>query len=66
MVTLRYKNIFNDNGDILLSTSSFRESLTKKGFTEDSISLTKLVYKKDNKTVIIMKDFEYIVIMMVI
>ena len=66
MVTLRYRNLFNDNDDILLSTSSFRESLTKKGFVEDSIGATKMVYKKDNKRVIIMKDFEYIVIMMVI
>ena len=66
MVTLRYKNLFGDNDDILLSTTSFRESLMKKGFTEDSIGITKMVYKKDNKRVIIMKDFEYIVIMMVI
>lgn len=66
MVTLRYKNLFGDNSDTLAITSNFRALLVEKGFVEDYVSSTKIVYKKDNKRVIIMKDFEYVVIVMVV
>ena len=66
MISLRYRTLFETSGDVLSLTSNFRESLTKKGFIEDKADADKFVYKKDNKRVIIMKDFDYVVIMMVI
>ncbi len=66
MITLRYKSLFGNDVDALSATSNFRELLVQKGFTEDQANASKIVYKKDNKRVIIMKDLEYIVIVMVV
>lgn len=65
IVSLRYKNGLKDYISGIQLSSSFREQLVNDGYEEILNSSTKCVYQNKKYQVIIMDEFDYLIVVMV-
>ncbi len=65
IVSLRYKNTIAKYINSMQLAASFREELVKEGYKEISSSASKYVYKNKEYQIIIMDEFDYLIIVMV-
>lgn len=65
IVSLRYKNGLKDYITSIQLSSSFREKLMNDGYEEILNSSTKCIYQNKKYQVIIMDEFDYLIIVMV-
>lgn len=65
IVSLRYKNELNKYFDTLMITNDFRDNLVENGYKEILNSTDKLIYSNNDYKVIIMNEFDYLIIVMV-
>ena len=66
IVSLRYKNNISDYISSMQLAASFKEQLVKDGYKEITNNPTKTIYKNNKYQVIIMDEFDYLIIVMVI
>lgn len=65
IVSLRYKNGISKYISSMQLASSFREQLIEDGYKEELNSSTKCIYKNDQYQIIIMDEFDYLIVVMV-
>lgn len=65
IVSLRYKNGLNDYITSMQLSSSFREQLINDGYEEILNSSTKCIYQNKRYQVIIMDEYDYLIVVMV-
>lgn len=65
IISLRYKNDIVDYVDTMQMASEYKESLKSKGYKENNISDYKVIYKNSKYQIIIMTEFDYLIIVMV-
>lgn len=65
VVSLRYKNDISNYISSMQLSSSFREELIKEGYKEVLTSGDKYVYENNKYQVIIMEEFDYLIVVMV-
>lgn len=65
IVSLRYKNNVPDFVENLKLSALFREKLIEQGYTLDSKNSTKYVFSNDKYQVVIMDEFDYLIVVMV-
>lgn len=65
VISLRYKNKINDYVSSMQLATSFIDKLVEQGYKEVTISETKKVYQNNKCQVIIMEEFDYLIIIMV-
>lgn len=65
MISLRYKNDAAEYIDTMQLISQYRESLKNKGYSEKNISDSKVIYENKENRIIIIKEFDYLIIVMV-
>lgn len=65
MISLRYKNNIAKYIDTMQLAVNYRENLKKKGYNEKNISDSKIIYENEKNQIIIMKEFDYLIIVMV-
>lgn len=65
IVSLRYKNNISDYISSMQLAASFKEQLEKDGYKEITNNTTKTIYKNNKYQVIIMDEFDYLIIVMV-
>ena len=65
IVSLRYKNNISDYISSMQLAASFKEQLVKDGYKEITNNPTKTIYKNNKYQVIIMDEFDYLIIVMV-
>ena len=65
IVSLRYKNNISDYISSMQLAASFKEQLVKDGYKEITNNTTKTIYKNNKYQVIIMDEFDYLIIVMV-
>lgn len=65
VISLRYKNKINDYVSSMQLATSFIDKLVEQGYKEVTISETKKVYQNNKYQVIIMEEFDYLIIIMV-
>ena len=65
VVSLRYKNKINNYIPSMQLSTSFIEKLQEQGYKEITTSTTKKVYQNNKYQVIIMEEFDYLIIVMV-
>lgn len=64
IITLRYKNDIPEYIDTMQFASQYIENLKNKGYKEKYISDYKKIFENNNYKVIIMKEFDYLIIIM--
>lgn len=65
VISLRYLNEISDYIDGMMLAGSFKSNLIKEGFKEKLKSDSKCIYENEKYEVIIMKEFNYIIVVMV-
>lgn len=65
IISLRYKNDIFNYIDTMQLASEYRENLKNKGYKEKNISDSKVIYENDKYQIIIMTEFDYLIIVMV-
>ena len=65
IITLRYKNNVHEYINTMQITSSLRVNLKNNGFNEKYVSDSKIIYENGKNQIIIMKEFDYLIIVMV-
>ena len=65
IISLRFKNEINTYIDTLQLSSKYVESLKSKGYKENYASDSKKIYSNDKFQIIIMKEFNYLIVVMV-
>ena len=65
IVSLRYKNNISDYISSMQLAASFKEQLVKDGYKEITNNNSKTIYKNNKYQVIIMDEFDYLIIVMV-
>ena len=65
IITLRYKNEINDYINTIQICSDYFEYLKKNGFTENVVSDSKIIFENKNYKIIVMAEFDYLIIVMV-
>ena len=65
VLSLRYKNSAKDYIPTMQLVSSFTNKLKEQGYKKVSESNTKIIYKNNKYQVIIMEEFDYLIIVMV-
>ena len=65
IISLRYKNDISNYVDTMQFASTYRENLKNKGYTEKIISNSKIIYESNKFRIIVMKEFDYLIIVMV-
>ena len=65
IISLRYKNNVSNYIDTMQFASEYRENLKTKGYNEKIISNSKYIYNNGKYQIIIMKEFDYLIIVMV-
>ena len=65
IVSLRYKNNISDYISSMQLAASFKEQLVKDGYKEITNNISKTIYKNNKYQVIIMDEFDYLIIVMV-
>ncbi|MBQ7136711.1 MAG: trypsin-like peptidase domain-containing protein [Bacilli bacterium] len=66
IVSLRYKNDISEYISSMQLSTPFREQLIDEGFKEKLVSSEKCIYENNKYQVIIMSEFDYLIIVMVI
>lgn len=65
IISLRFKNDIPNYIDTMQFASRYREDLKSKGYTEKVISDSKYIYDNEKYQIIVMKEFDYLIIVMV-
>lgn len=65
IISLRYENEISDYMDSMTLATSFKEKLVEEDFEEKLSSESKCIYKSKKYEVIIMKEFNYLIVVMV-
>ena len=65
IVSLRYKNSVSSYMSTMNLTFSFRDALVKEGYKLTLDSTSKMIYTNDSYKVIIMEEFDYLIVVMV-
>ena len=65
IVSLRYKNNVSSYMSTMNLTFSFRDALVKEGYKLTLDSTSKMIYTNDSYKVIIMEEFDYLIVVMV-
>lgn len=65
IVSLRYKNEIYKYIDTMYFAGKFKEELKNNGYEEKNISKTKAIYERNKNKIIIMTEFNYLIIIMV-
>ena len=65
IVSLRYYNKISDYIDNMQMAIGFKEQLIKDGYREELLSSKKCIYKNNKYKVIIMSEFDYLIVVMV-
>lgn len=65
IISLRYKNNISNYISSMLLSVSYREQLIKDGYKEVLNSSSKYIYENNNYQIIIMDEFDYLIIVMV-
>lgn len=65
IISLRYKNDISDYIDTMQFASEYRENLKNKGYKEKNISDSKVMYENNEYQIILMTEFDYLIIVMV-
>lgn len=65
IVSLRYKNDIKDYMDTMQFASKYTENLKNNGYKESYVSDTKKIYKNGKYQIIVMEEFDYLIIVMV-
>lgn len=65
IVSLRYKNEIYKYIDTMYFAGRFKEELKNNGYEEKNISKTKAIYERNKNKIIIMTEFNYLIIIMV-
>ena len=65
IISLRYKNKVSDYIDTMQLATKYRENLLNRGYKEVSVSDSKVIYQNNKYQIIIMKEFDYLIVIMV-
>lgn len=65
IITLRYKNEISNYIDTMQMASEYRENLKSKGYEEKNISNSKIIYQNKKYQIILMNEFDYLIVVMV-
>jgi len=65
IISLRYKNDISNYIDTMQFAAEYRENLKNKGYTEKIISDSKIIYENNEYQIIIMTEFDYLIVVMV-
>ena len=65
IISLRYKNDIPQFIDTMELTVEYSANLRNKGYKEKKVSDSKIIYENEEYQIIIMKEFDYLVIVMV-
>ena len=65
IISLRYKNEISDYMDTLMFAEEYKNNLKNKGYIENNISESKSLYENENYQIIIMTEFDYLIIIMI-
>lgn len=65
IISLRYKNKVSDYIDTIQLATKYRENLLNRGYKEVSVSDSKVIYQNNKYQIIIMKEFDYLIVIMV-
>lgn len=65
IISLRYKNDILNYMDTMQFASEYEEYLISKGYTKTKISNSKNIYENKKYKIVIMKEFDYLIIVMV-
>ena len=65
IISLRYKNEISNYMDTALFAEEYKNNLKNKGYKEKNVSDVKSVYENENYQIIIMTEFDYLIIIMV-
>lgn len=65
IISLRFKNDIPNYIDTMQFASGYRENLKSKGYKEKVISDSKYIYDNEKYQIIVMKEFDYLIIVMV-
>ena len=65
IISVRYKNDISNYIDTMQMTNEYRENLRNRGYEEKSISNSKIIYQKGKYQIIIMTEFDYLIVVMV-
>lgn len=65
IISLRYKNEIPNYIDTMQFASKYEETLKSKGYKEKNISNSKKIYESKKYKIIIMTEFDYLIIVMV-
>lgn len=65
IISLRYKNEISDYMDTLMFAEEYKNNLKNKGYIENNISDSKSLYENENYQIIIMTEFDYLIIIMI-
>ncbi len=64
IISLRYKNDISNYIDTMQFANEYKQNLKNKGYKEKNISNSKAFYENDKYKIIIMKEFDYLIIVM--
>ncbi len=65
IISLRFKNDIPNFIDTMQFASGYRENLKNKGYKEKVISDSKYIYDNEKYQIIVMKEFDYLIVVMV-
>lgn len=65
IISLRYKNDISNYIDTMQLASGYMENLKNKGYEEKNISSSKAIYQNKKYQIILMTEFDYLIVVMV-
>ena len=65
IISLRYKNEISNYMDTAIFAENYKNNLKNRGYKEKNISNSKSVYENQNYQIIIMTEFDYLIIIMI-
>lgn len=65
IISLRYKNEISNYMDTAIFAEEYKNNLKSKGYKEKNVSNIKSVYENENYQIIIMIEFDYLIIIMI-
>ena len=65
IISLRYKNEISNYMDTAIFAEEYKNNLKSKGYKEKNVSNIKSVYENENYQIIIMTEFDYLIIIMI-
>ncbi len=65
IISLRYKNEISNYMDAMQVASEYRENLRSKGYEEKIISDSKIIYHNEKYQIVLMNEFDYLIVVMV-